>query len=696
MPASGRREPPPLPAEALRWRCPAAFLGAPSTAGVPPDPRWLGDERARQTVRLALRIGGRSHHLLLRGAAGTGTGTLLCQCLDEVRHEATDLRDHVFVRRPDDPRRPLLLSLPAGRGRELVEALDEFADWMNTLDGCTRKEARDEVRSALAEVRAAGDSRGLRDHVRRLRKRVLADLPILTSEESLDDEQRVRCTEGYRGRLLRDASAIEGRPVVVLTGVHRRALLGGIDAPDGDDAPGLEHLVPGALVEADGGYCVVPMDALAEDGALTRELLETLRRGAVELRPSSRDAEGALADLRPDPIPISTRVIVVGSRSSPHGPLTSVDARRVFGLTADCGPDLPRDDALLRSIGGLLSSLCRRRGLLHLRAGAAARLVEEQVRDAEGRGLISTRFALLADRAREADVLARAAGRRSITAADVREAGRLRRWRINRAEERHRERLSRRRLRVETEGTAVGSVNGLLVYTLSGLRYGAPTRITATTAVGREGVINIEREAKLSGKTFDKGVYALVGWLRAHFCQTDPLGMVAMITCEQNYGSIDGDSASAAELVAILSHLAGAPVRQGVAMTGAISQRGEILSVGGVNEKIEGFYATCRDRGLTGDQGIVIPAPNAEDLVLDDEVVEAAREGRFRVWAVRTVGEAAEILTGLPAGAADAGGRYPRASLLGRAQRRLEAMSRRMFPPRKGARKGGGASSRSS
>ena len=292
----------------------------------------------------------------------------------------------------------------------------------------------------------------------------------------------------------------------------------------------------------------------------------------------------------------------------------------------------------------------------------------------------------MADRLREADLLARADDSRTIGVDHVRLALSQRRWHTARAEEHHRDRLAKQRLRVRTTGSTVGTVNGLLVYTIDGHRYGAPARITATAAVGREGVINIEREAKLSGKTFDKGVYALVGLLRSRFCQSDPLGMVAMITCEQSYGRIDGDSAAAAEFVAIVTQLAGVPVRQGIAITGSLSQRGELQSVGGVNEKVEGFFATCRDRGLEKGQGVIIPAANVEDLVLDEELVKAARKGLFRVWALDSVDEALHVLTGIPAGEADTQGRFPPRSLLGRAQRRLEEMSRRLFPPRRPAK----------
>lgn len=679
---------PPLQTDALRWRCDPGFLGRPSTARVPPYDGWIGEERTRETVRLALRVRSRSHHLILRGPPGTGLRTLLRECLDEDPGGPIDLRDHVYVTRFDDGSRPRLLSPPAGAGRRLVDALDRFADGMNTLGGSPRGVARARIRDALAELRGQAGRLLPRGHLPALRARVLGDLRLLCGDGDGDDNPRTDATDAYRGRLVRDASALTRRPRVELTQVDARILFGGIDDPTGDADPTPADLTPGALVRADGGVCVIPAEELLTDLALLRRLVATLLDGRVELLPCSGSPCRAVADFQPDPIPVTTRVVVAGVRAHRLNALLEPSARRAFGLLADTGSTLPYDGDVARQMAGFLSALRKHESLLPIRAAAVARLLEEQVRDAEGRGRVSNRLALLADRAREADLLARSSGRRVVGVDDVNAALRARLWRAGRGEEDHRERLATRRLRVRTQGTQTGVVNGLLVYSADGYRYGAPCRVSATTAVGREGVINIERESKLSGKTFDKGVYVLVGLLRARFAQRDPLGLVAMLTCEQNHGRIDGDSAAAAELAAILSDLANAPVQQGIAITGSVSQRGELYTVGSVNPKIEGFYITCRDHGLTGDQGVIIPRRNADDLVLDPEVVDASRKGRFHVWALDTIDEALEVLTGMPAGTPDAHGAYPKDTLMGRAQRRMSALSNRMFPPRKPPAKG--------
>ncbi len=672
---------PPLSADSLRWRCDPAVLGGPNTARMAPDDGWIGEARVEQAIRLALRLGGNTRHVVLRGSAGSGQRTLLRQCVAAEPGEAADRRDHLYVERFDAPRRPRLLTLPARSGRRLADALDRFADAMSDLAGLTRTAAMDRLRDAMRILRAEAGPGAPRQHLTALRARVVEDLAVLRGDH--EDEERLARTGTYRARLLRDAAALTTRPLLELTRVDAPTLFGGITGGDSDERPELTRLRGGALLEADGGVCVIPAAELLSEPDLVRRLIATLRRGALDLTSFDGSPGPEERDLIPDPLPITTQVVVIGVSAPRLNALLEPSARRVFGVLADTGARLAYSDEVARRLGGHLAHLRKRDGLLPMRAEAVARLIEEQVRDAEGRGQLSTRLALLADRAREADLLARDAGRRVVTGADVAAALGARHWRAARREEEHRLRLASGRLAVRTEGTAVGVVNGMLVYSADGYRYGAPCRITATTAVGREGVINVERESKLSGKTFDKGVFLLVGLLRARFCQRDPLGMVAMITCEQNHGRIDGDSAAAAELAAIVSDLAGVPVDQGIAVTGSVSQRGELSTVGGVNAKIEGYFATCRDRRLTGTQGVIIPRRNAEDLVLDPRVVAAVRAGEFHIWGLDTIDQALEVITGLPAGERDGKGMYPKDSVLGRAQRRLQQLSHRMFPPRK-------------
>jgi ATP-dependent Lon protease len=314
-----------------------------------------------------------------------------------------------------------------------------------------------------------------------------------------------------------------------------------------------------------------------------------------------------------------------------------------------------------------------------------AALVEHGARIAASKGKLSTRFGRLADIAREASFLARKQGHKTVAADGVREAIRFGKRRADLPARHFRRLVAEGTLQVQVQGAGVGQVNGLAVIQAGPLVYGFPARITATIGPGTAGVINIEREADMSGAIHTKGFYILGGLLRTLLRTDHPLAFDASVAFEQSYGGIDGDSASGAEVCCLLSALTDITLSQEVAMTGAIDQVGNILAVGGVNEKIEGFFDTCQDQGLTGRQGVIIPRANAGDLMLREDVVEACDHGRFRVFAVATVPQALEVLSGMPAGVRDKEGRYPEDSVLGvavsRARRYWEMAARNPRQP---------------
>jgi predicted ATP-dependent protease len=301
--------------------------------------------------------------------------------------------------------------------------------------------------------------------------------------------------------------------------------------------------------------------------------------------------------------------------------------------------------------------------------------VEQAVRMSGRQEKISTSFPAISDLIREAAFWADQENAVTVQAAHVDKAVAEKIYRSNLVEEQIQEMIDRGTLMIDVDGAKVGQVNGLAVYSLGDYMFGKPSRITASTSMGRAGVINIEREADLSGKTHDKGVLILSGYLRKKFAQEKPLSMSASIAFEQSYSGVDGDSASSTEIYVLLSSLAGVPIRQDIAVTGSVNQNGEIQAIGGVNQKIEGFFDCCRQRGLTGRQGVMIPASNVKDLMLRKDVVAAAKEGRFHVYAVKTVDEGIEILTAVPAGEKGADGNYPEDSLNGRVDRRLKDLA---------------------
>jgi lon-related putative ATP-dependent protease len=408
----------------------------------------------------------------------------------------------------------------------------------------------------------------------------------------------------------------------------------------------------GALHRANGGYLVLQVNDLARSPYAWDALKKALRHR--ELRIEEMEEEGkpkTAGSVRPTPVPLRVKVALLGSPEA-FALLQAEDDdfARLFKVKADFEPTMPLGPRSIRAVVRFITRVAREEGLLPLDRSALARILEHGVRQAGDQNRISTRLATLMDLAAEADHWARRAHRVAITGADVARALVERNRRHEKEEDAVLEEIRDRTILVDTRGAVVGQVNGLAVYDSGDHAFGVPARITARTYVGRKEVVNIDREVRLSGAIHDKGALTLVGFLGGRFASDKPLAMSASITFEQNYGTIEGDSASAAELFALLSSLSSVPLRQGIAVTGSVNQQGEVQPVGAVNEKIEGFFKVCRLRGLTGREGVIIPKLNARHLMLAQEVVDAVRRGRFHVFAVAHADEGLEILTGRRAG----------------------------------------------
>ncbi len=458
------------------------------------------------------------------------------------------------------------------------------------------------------------------------------------------------------------AILVENQPTLqnLLGTIDRQVLPGGGVYSD--------HLMihAGSLLRADGGYLVFEArDVLTEPGSW-RVLVRTLRTGKLEITPQESLLFGSTGVLKPEPIPIDVKVILIGDPGL-YGLLDAQDPDfpHLFKVLADFDSVLPVEEDGVKYYAGVLSRLARAEGLPHFSAEAVAVLAEHGARIAGHRRRLTTRMSRLADIAREAAFLVTKEERGLVEAADVRQAVERSRRRGNLPARKFREAIAEGTIRIQTRDEVVGQVNGLAVTTAGPLTYGFPARITATIGPGHAGTINIEREAQLSGAIHTKGFYILGGLLR-HLLRGagHALAFSASIAFEQSYGGIDGDSASGAEMCCLLSALTGVGLHQGVAMTGAIDQLGHVQPIGAASEKIEGFYNVCVDAGLTGDQGVIVPRANLCNLMLRQEVVQACQEGQFHVWGVDTIQEALEIFTGVDAGEADEFGEYPEGTLL--------------------------------
>ncbi len=428
-----------------------------------------------------------------------------------------------------------------------------------------------------------------------------------------------------------------------------------------------DHLMitAGSLLRANGGYIVMEArDVLTEPGAW-KVLMRTLRTGKLEIVPHDSIWFATGAHIKPDPIPISVKVVLLGDPELYYLlDENDEDFSNLFKVLADFDSSIERDAQGLEHYAGVLARIAREEQLPPYTRGGVAALAEHGARIAARSDRLTTRFGRLVDLAREAAFLARGAGRAAVSREDVVEAVRRSKRRADLPARHFRRMVSEGAIRIQTRGEVVGQVNGLAVTRSGPLTYGFPARITATIGAGHAGTISIEREAQLSGAIHTKGFYILGGLLR-HLLRTDhPLAFSASVAFEQSYGGIDGDSASGAEICCLLSALTDVPLRQDLAMTGAIDQFGHVQAIGAVSEKIEGFYDACASGGLTGTQGVIIPQSNVVDLMLRDDVVQASAAGRFHVYAVETIQEALEVFTGQPVGELDEEGLYAEGTLL--------------------------------
>ncbi|MBV1695723.1 MAG: Lon protease family protein [Hyphomicrobiales bacterium] len=430
---------------------------------------------------------------------------------------------------------------------------------------------------------------------------------------------------------------------------------------------------PGALHRANGGVLMVDARKLLLSPFAYEALKRALKAREIRIeQPSETSGLIATQSLDPEPIPLSVKVVLIGEREiyyllSQKDP----DFPGLFKVQADFDDTIARTEANYRSYAEVIASIVKDHKLAPVDADAVAAVIEQGSRIADDREKLSIQIGRISDLVREADYWARKGGRTTVTRADVARAVEAAQQRADRIRDRAQETFDRGLVLVDVAGSRVGTINGLAVLQVGDFAFGRPNRITARVRLGSGRVTDIEREAKLGGPLHSKGIMILWGFLAGRYAQDIPLALAATIVFEQSYGGVDGDSASSTELYALVSALADAPIRQGLAVTGSVNQWGDVQAIGGVNEKIEGFFDICNARGLTGEQGVLVPKSNVQHLMLREDVVEACRQGRFNVYPIETIDQGIELLTGLPAGAPLAGGGYPDGSINARVEARL-------------------------
>ncbi|MCW4028555.1 MAG: AAA family ATPase [Candidatus Bathyarchaeota archaeon] len=486
----------------------------------------------------------------------------------------------------------------------------------------------------------------------------------------------------YAVNVVIDNSETTGAPVVVETNPTYHNLLGRTEkeAQFGALTTDFTMIRAGSIHKANGGYLIVPVEdllrnPLSYDG-LKRDIKES--RLSIE-EPEERYGFLSVKTLKPQPIPLTAKVILIGDPNIYQLLFTmDPDFQELFKIKAEFDTTMPRTDEKMLQYAQFVCGLCEREGLKHLNSGGLAKIVEYSSRIVEDQQKLSTKFSNIADIVRESNYYSDQENNQYITAEHVKKAIEEKIYRSKLIQEKVQEMISRGFFLIDTKDQTVGQVNGLSVMGLGDFAFGTPSRVTVSIGLGREGIIDIEREAKMGGPIHTKGVLILSGYLNDKYARDKPLSLSARLVFEQNYEGVEGDSASSTELYAILSALSGLPIKQNIAVTGSVNQKGEVQAIGGVNEKIEGFFEVCKVKGLTGEQGVMIPESNVQNLMLKEEVLDAVREGKFSICSVKTIDEGIEVLTGAKAGQRNADGSYEEGTVNFLVEKQLGLMADRL------------------
>ncbi len=485
--------------------------------------------------------------------------------------------------------------------------------------------------------------------------------------------------EDFSINLILDNAETERVPIVVEKSPSYKNLFGSLERVVdrfGYWRTDFTRIFSGSIMKATGGFLVVSaVDVLTEPGVWV-QLKRALRNGEVEIAAYDPFYMMAGAGIKPEPIPMDIKVVMIGQPDIYellwHW---DDDFKRIFKIKAEFDTVIKFNRQNTRNYFEFIRMISDAEGLPRFDLSGMQAITEYGQRLSGQRNKLTSRFTVIADLIRESALSANLRNGENVSRADVDNAVKMRRSRVDLLEDKVQEMFDDNTLLVTTTGAVAGQINGLSVYRLGEMSFGRPTRITASVSLGKGGIINIEREAELSGPIHNKGVLVISGYLRQMFAQDKPLAMSCSITFEQSYSGVDGDSASSTEIYAVLSALTGIPIKQGIAVTGSVNQMGEIQPIGGVNEKVEGFFDVCKSKGLTGKQGVIIPHQNVNELLLRSDVSEAVKNGKFHIYPIKTIEAGIEILLGVPAGKKEKAGKFTKGSVFAKANDKLHKMA---------------------
>jgi lon-related putative ATP-dependent protease len=783
--------------EKARRRCRTDIVSCKSTADLTPLQQIIGQERAMRALQFGLKMKDGGYNIYVSGMPGTGRKTHIINFLTEKAKDMPTPPDWCYVNNFKDENAPNALNLPAGMGREFMDAMDKFVDEMkkaltkafesedysqrraSTLKGfedeknklwqqmnekaseygfiiqrspigiamvpvingqpigeeqfgllppkikeqiqARKEKLQDDFRTALHQLRDVdrkaetavdefnkgvasyaidhlfaslldkfGKITEVSDYLDSVKGDILgnlssilgvgqqqqqAQLPFMFGAMSQDP------TTSYKVNLVVDNSELKGAPVVMELNPTQNRLFGMTEkeARFGALVTDYTMIRGGSAHKANGGFLVLPVEDVLINPLSWDSLKRAITNRKLEIEEiAQRLGYMATKTLTPEPVPFDAKVILVGNPQI-YYLLYEMDRdfKEIFKVKADFDTTMDRSEENVKMYAAFMCTICTKEGLKHLDSSGIAEVVEYSSRLAEDQDKLSTQFANVADIIKEANYYATEDGSEYIAAKHVMKALEEKVYRSNLVEEKIEEMVEKGIILVDTDGERVGQINGLAVLGAGDFIFGKPNRITVSVGVGKKGIIDIEREAQMGGPIHTKGVQILSGFLNERYAKEIPLSLTARLVFEQSYSGIEGDSASSTELYAILSALSEKPIKQYLAVTGSVNQKGEVQAIGGVNQKIEGFYELCKSRGLDGKHGCVIPESNVKHLMLKEEIVEAIKAKKFHLYPVKTIDEGVEVLTGVPAGEMQKDGSYPEGTVNYLVQKNLNGLAER-------------------
>ncbi len=545
------------------------------------------------------------------------------------------------------------------------KAIDKMNSWQNNIALFAVTIQVNELRNKYKKFAK------IQEFLKNVQKDILTNL-----NEFIEDEQKLagpmnipkqetqKPWHKYKVNLFVDNSNLKGAPVVIDSNPSYYNLFGKLEYENsfGTLKTDFTLIKPGLIHQANGGYIVLQIKDLLTSPIIWDSFKRVLRTREIYVD-TLKDYQVntvAISSLRPEPIPVNLKVILVGPSYIYYQLLEAdEDFKKLFKVKAEFDEEAPRTEANMFKIAQFIHNFCEKEKAPHFNSGAVAKVIEYCSRMVDNQNKLSTQLNEITELLGESCTWAKMDGAKIVTATYVKKAIEERIQRVNKYDQRLVEMIQNGTILIDTTGEKVGQINGLSIMNVGDYSFGKPAKITANTYVGKSGIVNIEREVEMSGTTHSKGVMILSAYIGEKFAQDRPLSLVASLCFEQMYNGVDGDSASSTELYAILSSLSELPIKQNIAVTGSVNQKGEIQPIGGLTDKIEGFFNICKLRGLTGDQGIMMPYQNIKNLNLSDDVIKAVKDGMFHIYAIKSVDEGIELLTGVPAGKKNKNGEYP-------------------------------------